>query len=616
MKTKYLYSCVVALALLAGCIKDEGEILTVVRTNVTDSTVITAEDGYMQGVARMDMVTENYFDKVVNSQNQIEELNCYTRLQSEFTGLDAARNGKIKSVGYVYSHENKTPVISDKQRCNTYYVPGVTPSEPSVSFSGLLTKLDPNSTYYVRSFAVCEGDGKNDSVIYNSRVLEYKTVLPEDVWVQRSDAPNTMSGRSMPFVCTKGQSVYVYGGRSGASCYNDLWRYNPDTDTWEQQGTFEATNSHYIGTEERCNGAMFAYPNVKAQDTLLYVVGGEFGNGTYTATVFYYSTKNNRFAYQADHPNAGTQFPVYDENGAPVYKTDDDGNIIEPKVQEMRSMVRSYVEDLPIYKPINQGNGVITNKYFGLAGAVAFSMPGIDGTTRYYIAFGKNDITDSDQKHIQTNVYEYDVKYDRTCNGVNEVSEWAWKNWSIGGDDRSIEGLYQAVCVQCGDRVILGTGESTKGRVSDNFYSVSFSKSDLTIRMEQLPYNDEFTNGFKPRANASAFYLNYTKDGVQYDRFYVGCGRTCLEDDYVQEPEQLLNDFWCYDFNTRQWSRKADCSNVLRQGAAGFTIKRKDDYFVKEKFSVNERGMFTFGEGYIPGDGYRGSLNDNWEYIP
>jgi hypothetical protein len=134
--------------------------------------------------------------------------------------------------------------------------------------------------------------------------------------------------------------------------------------------------------------------------------------------------------------------------------------------------------------------------------------------------------------------------------------------------------------------------------------------------MEQLPYNDEFTNGFKPRANASAFYLNYTKDGVQYDRFYVGCGRTCLEDDYVQEPEQLLNDFWCYDFNTRQWSRKADCSNVLRQGAAGFTIKRKDDYFVKEKFSVNERGMFTFGEGYIPGDGYRSSLNDNWEYIP
>jgi hypothetical protein len=40
-----------------------------------------------------------------------------------------------------------------------------------------------------------------------------------------------------------------------------------------------------------------------------------------------------------------------------------------------------------------------------------------------------------------------------------------------------------------------------------------------------------------------------------------------------------------------------------------------DDVFVKKQFSVNLRGMFSFGEGYVPGEGFN-SRKDNWEYIP
>ncbi len=627
MKTKYLYPCIVLLVLASGCIKDEGEELTIVRKDVVDdadaelNTIVTGSDGYMEGMATKDQIVTNSFTTEVDN-NQITKLNCYTELQSKFTELNTQRNG-IVSVGYVYSHENHNPVIGDS-RCTRLDVSAqVSPTDAEVQFNGTLKGLDPNSTYYVRSFAVCNGNGdiKKDSIIYNSRVLEYKTVLPEDVWVQRSNAPESMGSRSNPFTCTKGSKVYIYGGRTGTNCTNDLWSYNSVSDTWEQHGTFEATSGHYLNTEKRCNGAMFAYPNTSASDTLLYIVGGELANGSYTGTVFFYSTKNNRFANQADHPNAGKMFPKYDEDGNPVYETEKDedgndkkdanGNVIykTPKVQVMSTMSRAYVEDLPIYKTLANG----TKSKFGLAGSVAFSLAD-NGFTKYFVAFGKNDMTGEDQKHIQTSVYEYDVTYDRTCNEVNELSEWTWKNLSAG-NDRTAEGFYQPVCVQCGDRVILGSGESSRGNISRNFYYITYSISELNIRMESLPTNEEFNSGFKERANAAAFYLDYTSDGTPRNRFYVGTGRTCLEDNYIQEPEQLLNDFWCYDLNTREWSRKADCSNFVRQGAVGLTIQRADDYFVKNNYSVNTRGMFSFGEGYSTIQGYR-TLNDNWEYIP
>ncbi|MBR4325185.1 MAG: hypothetical protein IKP73_06635 [Bacteroidales bacterium] len=614
MKTKYLYSCMLlSLVLASGCIKDEGELLTIVRTDVDTSTVITEHRGYMKGVAERDEITTNFFDKVLNGSNQIEELNCYTGLKTNFKSLDAARNGgNVVRAGYVYSHTNKLPVISDTKDCKTTYVSNPNGSGAEVSFEGTLTKLDPNSTYFVRSFVVCEGDGKSDSVIYNNHVLEYKTVLPEDVWVQRNDAPSDLFSRADAFSCVQGESVYIYGGRNGSTRYSDLWRYNPNTDTWEQLGTFEAKAAHYVGTEKRSNGAMFAYPNITARDTLLYIVGGELSSGKYTGTVFIYSTERNRFANAGDHPNAGTMYPDYDEKGMPIYKTDEEGNIIEPKTPRMSNKSRAYVEDLPIYK--KSGTGQKTN--YGLAGAVAFTLSD-NGFTKYFIAFGKNDLSTDGQKHVQTTVYEYDVMYDRTCNGINELSEWAWKSVQ-SGNDKDIEGFYQPVCVKCGDRVVIGSGETSrtgKDGVSRNFYTVSYSITEQSIRMEALPTNDAFTSGFKERANASAFYLNYVKDGAQYDRFYVGCGRTCKEENFIMEPEQLLNDFWCYDFNSRQWIRKADCSNVLRQGAVGFSVKRMDDVFVKKQFSVNLRGMFSFGEGYVPGEGFN-SRKDNWEYIP
>ncbi len=660
MKSKYLFTSVVALALLSGCIKEEGDDLLIMRKNVCDSTVVTAAGGYMDGIATKDSIVKNSFETII-ADNQIQQLNCYTKLHSEFLDLNTARNG-IKEVGYVYSHTNKFPEISDKQNCKVVAVQkDVQTSETSVSFDGTIQQLDFNSTYYVRSYAKCKGDGKSDSVIYNGRPLEYKTVLPEDVWVQRNDAPTSMLGRTLAFstrvdingmgleqvratlpktMLEQDSIVYVYGGKNHNTMLNDLWRYDPVNDTWAQMSTFEQnviTHNNVTVHPKRCNGAMLAYPMPKTGDVLLWIIGGEVRAGEYTSTIFYYSTRYNRFANQADHPNAGNQFTLHDDDGNPEYEceyeTNEDGSykldangykipaknsdgsikyVMEngqPKEAKTNS-TRNYIEELPIYRESQTGKN---RTYYGLAGCTAFTLTD-NGFTKFFVAFGKTDMSTNGQKHITTAVYEYDVNYDWDRHG-SDLLYPAWKNLSAT-NDRTAEGLYQPVCVRCGDKVIIGTGESSRSEtVTNNFYTLSYSVSEQNIRMESL--SKEGLDGFEPRAAAAAFHLSYVKNGVVYNRFYVGTGRKCHEDDFIGEPEQLLNDFWCYDMGvgiSGKWSRKADCSNILRQGAVGFAIKRADDYFA-HNYGENMRGMFSFGDGCINSSDYK-MLNDNWEYIP
>ena len=652
MKNKTLFTLVVALALLASCIKDEGYELLATRNEVNDSTVVTAEGGYMEGISKMDTILRNSFETIL-SGSQIQQLNCYTTLHSEFKALNTTRNG-IREVGYVYSHTNKTPVITDKQNCKVFTVSkDVSPTETEVSFDGTINGLDFNSTYYVRSYAICNGDGhgKNDSVIYSSRPLEYKTVLPEDVWFERSKAPADMPARKDVFQCNIGDDVYLYGGKSGTQRFNDLWKYDVANDTWQQLATFDKTVSvpHYALSvpARRSNGAMLAYPTPKAADILLFIIGGEVSDESYTSTIFYYSTKNQRFADLTDHPNAGESFVLHDDNGQTLYeyeyekdengnyKKDADGNRIiatdgkgnpkyleknGEKVPQTTSSTRNYIEPLPIFN-VDPKNG--QRSYKGLAGCVAFALEDASNKNmvKYFVAFGKNDLSSNGQKNISLAVYQYDPYYDWDRQGSDRDFE-PWVNIAAN-KDKALEGLYQPVCVVCGDRVVVGTGESSKtNNVSKNFYTLAYSVAEQTLRMESMPAIGE---GFKPRANAAAFYLNYTKEGgvTSYDRFYVGTGRSCKEDDFKEEPEQLLNDFWCYDFVTRKWSQKADCSNIVRQGAVGFAVKRADDVFVKDYKESNVRGMFSFGEGYVPeanaaeGEPYGYiPLNDNWEYIP
>ena len=619
MKNKFIYTGLMVLALASGCIQEEGvepftttrQVRDAAKSDTIPLTVVTGAKGFMYGEAPKDSIVENSFQTILSVNKNIENLDCYITMHSEFRKLDLERNA-VKEAGFVYSYTTKNPLCGDLEskvfsKKDIYYNPDDS-TKTDIAFEGTGHNLEFNKPIFLRSYVVtCKGD-----TIYNPRVVETRTVLPEDVWFQRNDAPADLTGRTDCFCVTNGDNTYIYGGRSGQQCYNDLWVYDKKHDTWQQKATFDKDGTYYSNKQRRCNGAAFAYPR-KGVDTLIYIAGGQLHQTLEpTNTVFFYSTRWNRFANPEDHPNHSKEYDLYDSNGQPIYMTDDNGNYVldasGQKIHMKGTSPRNHVEDLPVHDNIGQPRGIY--------GCVGFTLPDdvMDDGYRVFVAYGKTNR--QDVRPVETEIYEYDVTYDRTSNNPLEPSTLAWRTHSAG-NDKTAQGFYQPVCVNCGDRVVIGSGESSRNnnKPCKAFYTISYV--DQEIRLTQLPAPPE---EFKSRANAAGFYLNYVKDGQSYDRFFVGTGRTVSEDDFKDDHTQLLNDLWCYDFTRKAWIKRANCSNIYRQGACGFTVLRNDDYYFNT-FGENERGYFSFGEGAIYDNqieqwDYKYGLQDNWEYLP
>lgn len=359
---------------------------------------------------------------------------------------------------------------------------------------------------------------------------------------------------------------------------------------------------------------MFAYEN--GSDVLLIIVGGETSSG-YTKKNLYYSMKERRYCDPKDHPNYNNKVDYY-ENGKKVYRytdkdepyevelKDEEGNIVYKDGQPI--MITKHTDSVVVQA--TAARAYIEDLQEPMAGIVAFSYKTTTGLTRYYIGLGKTE------KGVNNNFYEYNRNYDMIDYQHQDAnySQLTWESQgSIATRGNGI-GLYQPVLEVCGSIILVGTGETADG-VTDKFYSLSVDVTGQISSSEfSKPSDPKYPNEiFKPRANAASFYLNYTADGITYNRFYIGTGRTGKENGSYD----LLNDFWCYDFNTKQWNILRECSNIKREGAVGFPIERNDDEFTKDQ-GVNARGIFSFGYGYniTEGNSTSNYLNDNWEYLP
>jgi len=622
MKRKYVFPCLMALSVATGCIKEQGEEpFLITRDDVKEYdentknkkenkdsvayTLVTAIGGFAEGEAKIDVVDTNTFRVFQSGSKRITDLDCYAEISSQFDNL--VLNGKsIIERGCVYSHTNKYPVV-DGNACenSSKYTIVKNDSETETSFKSGCHGLDFNSDYYVRSYAILvDEDGEYCDTIYNQRVSKIHTTLPEDVWVQRNDV--NFNNRTEAISCDVKGSIFIYGGKSGSTYFNDMWVYNKDNDTWEQKATFkEGTATNYSGSEKRANGAAFAYPT--STDVLVYILGGEIEGKKPTNKVIFYSTQNNRYCDEKDHPNYGNkkqyykdgkpqyeQKPVLDENGNPMY--DVAGNPIteDDKTKPiMISGARSYVEDLP--HPIRGNAAFVVNTAIG---------------ERYYVGFGKDD-----KDAMVGTFYQYDVSND--CydpeNPTFHTLTWVPSGSTVGERGRDGEGLYQPVCEVCGSKIIVGTGESSAGGLSKKFYQINVDNVGQVsmVSMTETPAD------FPARANAASFFLTYTKNGDIHERFYVGTGRTFTEGN----SGNLLGDLWYYDFSHEQWGKARDFSNstYAREGVTGFATTRKDDFDADVSGIIQEeaRGIFTLGHGYHNDNPATQSYyKDCWEYLP
>ena len=559
MKTSHLIPYLMTIAVITGCIKEDGEPYTIERQIDKKTNLVSSLNGYMYGNASTDVITKDTFELFFNNRN-IQDLDVYLGLKSKFYVYDTSR---IVQCGYVYSYTDEMPTITKKD-CEVFeeVTWNKDNNHDSITFEGEQHKLQFHTDVHIRSFVV----NQNGDTCYNPQVLTHKTSMPSDVWYQRNDAPGLFHAREGIITATTDNgTTYFYGGRGTTDCYSDMWVYDVTKDTWEQKCTFNPSDAHtYSSPVERCYGAAFTYYNTTTNDTLMYIIGGEDASGTATKFNFIYSIKNNRFGYHADHPNG-----------------------------------RQYVE--PLDNP--------------RTGMIAFNVESPSGETVHVVGMGMFKDEMSSIEAVEPKLFYYDVVKDKLTpnpetNEDDGTHIYTWKTFGsvskegVLGDKAAI-GFHQSVAVKINkNTVIVGSGEDSDDNFGRVFYEIKSNKAS-EIECKQLPLPPE---GFKARKNATAFYLEYNHLGGTYSKFYVGTG--------VDKDGNLLNDFWAYDLANGTWSQIRDCSNILRQGAVGFSILRVDD-LVDKGAEPQQRGIVAFGKGVqIGGDGGYTVRNDVWEYLP
>lgn len=573
MKTSHLIPYLMTIAVVTGCIKEDGEPYTIERQIDKERTIVSSLSGYMYGTAQKDTIVENSFQVLENN-----DLDVYMALESYFDTIEVQYNA-VKECGYVYSSTNSSPTVKGKD-CNTFKKENISwngdTSNTSLRFSGEVHGLEFNHNYYLRSYVVTtHGD-----TCYNPTICQTMTVEPSNVWFRRKEAKLSARTEAITAI-TDGGQTYIYGGRDNVQCFSDMWIYNTNDDTWTQLATCEESSITNSRPVNRCNGAAFMYTKSGMDaDTLMYILGGEDVSGTPTKFNFIYSLKYNRFGNSADHPNG-----------------------------------RQYVE------PFDQPR----------TGLIAFKIETEWNEPFYLVGMGLTQIEGTSSTAIDPQIKQYNVTWDALAylkdaegnikkdeKGNPIIDERHVHSWTTLGSlstdgktaiDQTTIGFYQSIVVKINSKqVIIGSGEGSDGNYSNSFYQVKLNSSDASLEIVKKFVAPE---DFVPRKNAAAFYLEYDKKGQKYNKFFVGTGR--------DKDGRLLNDFWAYNFGNAKstWERIADCGNYCREGAVGFKILRIDDYFTQEYQEPHERGIVALGRGYKIGESNEEMiLQDVWEYLP
>jgi len=249
MKASHLIPYLMTIAVITGCIKEDGEPYTIMREIDTTNTLVSSLKGYMYGTAQKSEITKDTFELKIGA-SQIEDLDVYLGLKSSVYVYDTSH---IVQCGYVYSYTNTNPTVGQDSTCKLFenITWNSANNHDSIKFEGEQHNLKFNSDIHIRPFVVNQaGD-----TCYSPRTINHTTSKPSNVWFRRKDA--MLSARSEAIsATTNGGLVYVYGGRGNMECYSDMWVYNSTNDTWEQKATFSEKNTYfYTRPVERCNGA-------------------------------------------------------------------------------------------------------------------------------------------------------------------------------------------------------------------------------------------------------------------------------------------------------------------------------------------------------------------------
>jgi len=186
-------------------------------------------------------------------------------------------NGSVKVMGEIID-EGETAVI-EYGFCwaTTHSLPDIQDTKMAIgsgkeSFEGIIESLKGGKTYYIRAYA------KNEfEVSYSEKVISFTT---PPIYVEKKGFGNIRIQGTTGFF-QDDNYAYLLGGDSGADYTNELWRYSPASNSWDQMRPY---------SEDKVYGQTAVYSQ---QNT--FVFGGKkVGNAI--GSFYAYSSSTNEWS--------------------------------------------------------------------------------------------------------------------------------------------------------------------------------------------------------------------------------------------------------------------------------------------------------------------------------
>lgn len=85
--------------------------------------------------------------------------------------------------------------------------------------------LEPDTTYYVRSYAIIKYNSGRTDTAYNQVTTAFRTKIREDMWIHKPDFNGDARTEAVSFVMNN--KAYIATGYDGLSLMKDFWEYDP-----------------------------------------------------------------------------------------------------------------------------------------------------------------------------------------------------------------------------------------------------------------------------------------------------------------------------------------------------------------------------------------------------
>jgi len=169
---------------------------------------------------KKDLEVENITDSIYIKTNDYEVSDDQLTIKGEVISAN------VTSYGFVFSTDGFSPFIHNN---NVIYSSSNNTSMYQGPFTGKLDASVPDRTYSIRAFGVIDGQ------TYYGKTVKY-TTLPRGTWKKMKSFPGPW--RAFPVSFSVNGKGYVGCGRNGGGNLNDMWEYDPATDSWAQIASY------------------------------------------------------------------------------------------------------------------------------------------------------------------------------------------------------------------------------------------------------------------------------------------------------------------------------------------------------------------------------------------